>query len=140
MAEPEEVGPAVLASAMWALHMLFEGEFYPPYSLDSLFLPSTSRKLHKRTSANTSPSLPELTILPSTWIQARRLAPLAVAVAARTRPEWADHYARRCPDDVLQTHEHGDANAPAGWPVADAREYSESLSSLAECMLLRVVS
>ncbi|KAI5887747.1 uncharacterized protein SCHCODRAFT_02071747 [Schizophyllum commune H4-8] len=26
MAEPEEVGPAVLASAMWALHMLFEGE------------------------------------------------------------------------------------------------------------------
>ena len=44
MAEPEEVGPAVLASAMWALHMLFEGEFCHSYSQDSFFLFLSSQK------------------------------------------------------------------------------------------------
>ncbi|KAL1742087.1 hypothetical protein HDZ31DRAFT_66308 [Schizophyllum fasciatum] len=59
----------------------------------------------------------ELSIMPATWVEARRLAPLAIVLALRARPEWADYYTRMCPDDVLQLSEQADANAPAGWPM-----------------------
>lgn len=72
----------------------------------------------------------ELSLMPAMWNALRRLAPLAVAVAMRIRPEWADGYARMCPEDVLRNLH--DADSVVGWPsVAEVVALDNRLPGLA---------